>query len=71
MNHDIERDLQGRGGHCVHDDCTLNLTFLSDKDVIYLENNGQCPTGPLKPLMRQPYEDGHVVKDGTIVSPDA
>lgn len=52
MNHKIERD--GRSGHCVNEECTLNLTFLSDTDIVYLENNDQCPTGPLKKLMREP-----------------
>lgn len=52
LSHKIERD--GRGGYCVNEGCTLNLTFLSSIDVTYLENNQQCPTGPLKKLMRQP-----------------
>lgn len=55
MNHKIEHD--GRGGRCVNDGCTLNLTFLSSIDITYLENNNQCPTGPLKKLMRQPSHE--------------
>ena len=57
MNHDIERDLNGRGGRCRNDECTLNLTFLSDLDIVYLESNDQCPIGPLKKLMRQPTSE--------------
>jgi hypothetical protein len=40
----------------VNEGCTLNLTFLSKIDIVYLESNDQCPTGPLKKLMRQPTD---------------